>query len=1049
MIETIQAEVTVNNAALRVIADIPLPPGSPGAGSRPDVVVASERITGIAGASIHFSNLADSVFVGSVFQESLDLLTNRLPGLSIQLPALASVDTTIQDTPSSATTHITNVLSSSNATFTDGSSTVLGTTGALVLGELYGTIINGFGGVQFAWPQPGTPNFSTRWSDGISVSQITIGNNGSLQDILGPILLKGDSHTTSATVTTIDGRNDSSRPNVSFTRFSASQSPLATEPFFIYQQVDGLAAAPIYFGSFYERPHALNILGSAASTYDVVSAPVTMKLFAGENSVATVRFPSLSVIGAETVHVQLDGSYPVSNLPGPPELHVEQDPAHPQVVNLQFDQSGLSQQGATLRLESAGNGLLRVARTVVESPDGWRVVYDGADVHPTLNYGRISVTDTGAAGTVVSSKAFSINILATTYPLQILPVGPRTSNAGVTLGNAEAVTSLNAGSIQDILGDIEITAPFVTLDNRNDVNRRVAHFFTDVDGSTVITGLSPGTIRSFAEPGVAVYGGTGGTDLHIDSRLNPVSSRSFSIDGRSTSDVLIGPDLPNRWQVLDQNVTFLNSNVVVRAVPNLRGGSDHDACSIGQGFNSTGSLTGNLDGGPGNDSLYYLKGTLNGVIDLPNHTAPRIAGQTLNIEQTGTFSSLTISNQGPVRARILVPMTPVTINAIGGFGQKRFSATGLPTGISIDSLTGVISGTPTEENYAATAIVSVADDSATRSIGFAWTTAPGLEITAVPNQTTRILTPVNLSISTVNVYATTVTYSATGLPAGLNINAQTGAISGTIVDGAHLSSPNQVTINATDGTRSASVTFNWNVIKSFSLINPGNQITPETVPINLPIQVTNATGPVTYAAFNLPGNLSINSQTGVISGSIANYWYFYRQNFTFNVTVQATSSQGTVSTNFTWQTLPGFIPQGVFNRTNNVGDAVFAQIYATDPYNGGQFTYYFTNLPARLSFNPATGYVQGKIDNFADPQSPYHSIVTFHNTVFNYDYSRSIRSPAKFREPWAHRHPVQPINRCRYLRPMEQTAQVSDFSGRLLRRQQMLSCSPTRPTEER
>jgi hypothetical protein len=54
------------------------------------------------------------------------------------------------------------------------------------------------------------------------------------------------------------------------------------------------------------------------------------------------------------------------------------------------------------------------------------------------------------------------------------------------------------------------------------------------------------------------------------------------------------------------------------------------------------------------------------------------------------------------------------------------------------------------------------------------------------------------------------TYTATGLPAGLGINSSTGLISGTFATGDAAHGPYVVTVTASDGTYSSSVSFNWN-----------------------------------------------------------------------------------------------------------------------------------------------------------------------------------------------------------------------------------------------
>jgi hypothetical protein len=812
LIDTIRAAVTVSNAALRIIADIPLPAGSPAVTSRPDVIVADDHITGIAGATINISSLKDSIFQGAGFFWTLnDLNFSSLPGLSVQLPAHASVNTTVEDTPSGATTHITTVLSSSNTTFTDGPITVLGTTGALVLGQLYGVVNGSNGGCQFQWSTTGNQTFATKWSDGISVSQINIGD-GSLHNIRGPILLKGDSQVTTATMTNLDGRNDAARSNVLFTKSNLTATPIPTENSF-YQQLDGFAPAPIYFGGFYQQPHTLNVYGSASSFYDVKAAPFTMKLYPGTDSQTIVRTAAVSVIGGKSVQLVLNPFVPLFGFVGTPEVSVEQDPAHPQLINIAVDRSDTFSIDA-FRLESPTSGQMRLAATntnVVPNTDYWRLLYKGSDARLTVNYGTISVSETGTAGTVLSSRMSTINVLSTSNKLQILPTGTGATNATVNLGQN--------GNLQNIVGDIEVsanTAMSLQLDDRNDSAHREVHLLTDVDGSTLVTGLSPGSIRQLTEVGaITIEGSAGGTIFHVDSQLYPVTSRNFSINGHGTlnnvpgtSDLVVGPNIANTWSIANPNFTFLNGNVVVRNVANLQGGSAHDAFGI-SGTSAT--LSGNIDGGDGVDSLYYYDGALNGTINLPNHSAPRIAGQVLNIEDSGVASSLVVNTPSAVSTQSGVPITPINIIASFGLGVKSYAATGLPTGVSINAQTGVISGTPSVANYTATVIVQVSDDSGSRSIGFSFSTTPGLSITPVPTQTTDIETAASLQIQTHTIFGGTLTYSATGLPAGLSINSQSGLISGTVTRGALHFSPYHAMVQVTDGTHTVSTDFTWNV----------------------------------------------------------------------------------------------------------------------------------------------------------------------------------------------------------------------------------------------
>jgi serine protease len=117
---------------------------------------------------------------------------------------------------------------------------------------------------------------------------------------------------------------------------------------------------------------------------------------------------------------------------------------------------------------------------------------------------------------------------------------------------------------------------------------------------------------------------------------------------------------------------------------------------------------------------------------------------------------------------------------------------------------------------------------------------------------------------------TTLTYAASGLPAGLSMNAGTGLISGTPSASGNFS----VIVTATDNTGAqGSASFGWTVSPSapntVTVANPGNQSGTVGTAAGLQIHAKDsATGAaLTYAAIGLPAGLSINASTGLISGT--------------------------------------------------------------------------------------------------------------------------------------------------------------------------------------
>src|SRR5205807_1161855 len=137
------------------------------------------------------------------------------------------------------------------------------------------------------------------------------------------------------------------------------------------------------------------------------------------------------------------------------------------------------------------------------------------------------------------------------------------------------------------------------------------------------------------------------------------------------------------------------------------------------------------------------------------------------------------------------------------------------------------------------------------------------------------------------------TYSATGLPTGLSIETGTGKITGTIDYAASTGSPYTVTVTVKDPSNaSASASFVWtvsNTNRAPSVTNPGTQSgTQGSAIAPLSISASDPDGDtLTYGAAGLPGGLSINTTTGVISGTVAT-----NAAATNNVTVTVSDGKG-------------------------------------------------------------------------------------------------------------------------------------------------------------
>src|SRR6202521_4539849 len=230
-----------------------------------------------------------------------------------------------------------------------------------------------------------------------------------------------------------------------------------------------------------------------------------------------------------------------------------------------------------------------------------------------------------------------------------------------------------------------------------------------------------------------------------------------------------------------------------------------------------------------------------------------------------------------------------------------YSATGLPGGLSVNTTTGVISGTLSYTSAGPhTVTATVSDGTLSSSQTFAWTVTnvdrPPV-LSAVADRTDLENATVSLPLVATDPDGDALTYSATGLPSGLSVNPSTGLISGML---SYTSSgPHTVTATVSDGTLASSQTFAWtvtNVDRPPVLSAVADRTDLENATVSLPLVATDPDGDVlTYSATGLPGGLSVNATTGVISGTLS-----YTSAGPHTVT--ATVSDGTLASSqtFAW-----------------------------------------------------------------------------------------------------------------------------------------------------
>ncbi len=342
---------------------------------------------------------------------------------------------------------------------------------------------------------------------------------------------------------------------------------------------------------------------------------------------------------------------------------------------------------------------------------------------------------------------------------------------------------------------------------------------------------------------------------------------------------------------------------------------------------------------------------------FPNVSPPASATSTVTVTNPGTQTG-TVGTAESLQVQAADSASGKTLT---------YSATDLPFGLSLSSTTGAITGSPTMAGTYLTTL-TVNDGSGASSVNLNWTISPKgagntVTVTQPANQAGTVGTAASLQIqATDSAAGQTLTYAATGLPAGLAISSSTGLISGTPTT--TTGSPFSVTVTVTDSTGAkGTAAFTWTVspqgANTITVTNPGSQTSTVGTAVSLQIKATDSAAgqTLTYAATGLPVGLTINTATGLISGTPTTSG----GSTTVNVTVSDSTGAKTTIT-FVWTVNP----QGTNtvtvtnpgNQTGTVGTAASLQIKATDSAAGQTLTYSAT-LPAGLAISSSTGLISG------------------------------------------------------------------------------------------
>ena len=244
-------------------------------------------------------------------------------------------------------------------------------------------------------------------------------------------------------------------------------------------------------------------------------------------------------------------------------------------------------------------------------------------------------------------------------------------------------------------------------------------------------------------------------------------------------------------------------------------------------------------------------------------TASNYSGSASGVRQITIVQPVVITSAAPASGVTGVAYSH-TFTATGT-GPITYSVSygSLPPGLSLDTSTGVISGTPTAAGsygFSIRGANSASHDDEEYTVVVR--TAP--TITSAAPGGGVIGTAYSHTVTATGTGPITYSVSAGTLPAGLSLNASSGVISGTPTTGG--SSSFSITATNTAGTDVKAYTVGIGTVPQITSASPPAGVTG--VAYSHTVTAT-GTGPITFAVSvgSLPPGVTLNATTGVISGT--------------------------------------------------------------------------------------------------------------------------------------------------------------------------------------
>ena len=318
-------------------------------------------------------------------------------------------------------------------------------------------------------------------------------------------------------------------------------------------------------------------------------------------------------------------------------------------------------------------------------------------------------------------------------------------------------------------------------------------------------------------------------------------------------------------------------------------------------------------------------------------------------------------------------ITTITYGSDGGSPTLTWTATGLPTGMSINSSTGVLSGTPGTNTGSGnpsvySIVVTVTDANgatdATNPMSLSVYKAPVITIPTLPLLTEG--RPVKSPTTFTTTGAAPVSWSATGLPSGVTIDSSSGLLTGSPNSGTGLAAGRayaSVIVTVTDANgataSTAAQTMTVYTAPTISTAPTLQANATETAAISTSTYAATGGAPTrVWSMSGAPSGITINASTGAVSGTPAT-GAGSASGRSYSITITVTDSNGATATSS--QSMTVYTPPTCTNTSlpnGTKGVQYTEKILSSGGY--GTLTVSVTGLPAGMNFAANPDQISGK-----------------------------------------------------------------------------------------